>query len=119
MIRKHVKVELDRWYYWCDTMGILVWHDMPAGDNRSDAAKTQFALELKRMIDARRNHPSIGKSERGHPLSGTRETRVAPFASRCVVLSQLFFHQIAGNYPILTARYPRSYAPLFSVILGI
>jgi len=43
----------------CDTMGILVWQDMPAGDNRSDAAKTQFALELKRMIDARRKHPSI------------------------------------------------------------
>ena len=32
MIRKHVKVEPDRWYYWCDTMGILVWQDMPAGD---------------------------------------------------------------------------------------
>ena len=59
MIRKHVKVEPDRWYYWCDTMGILVWQDMPAGDNRDDAAKQQFALELERMIEARRNHPSI------------------------------------------------------------
>jgi len=59
MIRKHVKVEPDRWYYWCDTMGILVWQDMPSGDNRDAAAKQQFALELERMIDARRNHPSI------------------------------------------------------------
>ncbi len=59
MIRKHVKVEPDRWYYWCDAMGILVWQDMPAGDNRDAASKTQFALELERMIDARRNHPSI------------------------------------------------------------
>ncbi len=59
MIRKHVKVEPDRWYYWCDTMGLLVWQDMPAGDNKNDAAKQQFALELERMIDARRNHPSI------------------------------------------------------------
>ena len=59
MIRKHVKVEPDRWYFWCDTMGILVWQDMPAGDNRDAASKTQFALELERMIDARRNHPSI------------------------------------------------------------
>jgi len=41
MIRKHVKVEPDRWYYWCDTMGILVWQDMPAGDNRSDTAKSR------------------------------------------------------------------------------
>jgi Glycosyl hydrolases family 2, sugar binding domain/Glycosyl hydrolases family 2, TIM barrel domain/Glycosyl hydrolases family 2 len=59
MIRKHVKVEPDRWYYWCDTMGVLVWQDMPAGDNRDDAAKKQFALELERMIDSLYNHPSI------------------------------------------------------------
>jgi hypothetical protein len=59
MIRKHVKVEPDRWYYWCDTMGILVWQDMPSGDNKNDEARKQFALELQRMIDARRNHPSI------------------------------------------------------------
>ena len=59
MIRKHVKVEPDRWYYWCDTMGILVWQDMPAGDNKDAIAKQQFALELERMIDSRWNHPSI------------------------------------------------------------
>ena len=59
MIRKHVKVEPDRWYYWCDTMGMLVWQDMPAGDNRDEAAKKQFAAELERMIDALHNHPSI------------------------------------------------------------
>ena len=29
MLRKHVKVEPDRWYYWCDKLGILVWQDMP------------------------------------------------------------------------------------------
>lgn len=29
MIRKHIKVEPARWYYWCDVLGILVWQDMP------------------------------------------------------------------------------------------
>ena len=29
MIRKHIKVEPDRWYYWCDKLGVLVWQDMP------------------------------------------------------------------------------------------
>jgi hypothetical protein len=30
MLRKHVKVEPDRWYYWADRLGILVWQDMPS-----------------------------------------------------------------------------------------
>jgi beta-galactosidase/beta-glucuronidase len=32
MIRKHVKVEPARWYYYCDQMGMMVWQDMPSGD---------------------------------------------------------------------------------------
>ena len=32
MIRKHVKVEPARWYYYCDSIGMLVWQDMPSGD---------------------------------------------------------------------------------------
>jgi hypothetical protein len=30
-IRKHMKSETSRWYYWCDVLGMLVWQDMPAG----------------------------------------------------------------------------------------
>ncbi len=29
MIRKHIKVEPDRWFYYCDQLGIVVWQDMP------------------------------------------------------------------------------------------
>ncbi len=32
MIRKHTKTEPARWYYYCDSIGILVWQDMPTGD---------------------------------------------------------------------------------------
>ncbi|MGN0059954.1 MAG: glycoside hydrolase family 2 TIM barrel-domain containing protein, partial [Coriobacteriales bacterium] len=31
MIRKHIKVESERWYYLCDRMGMLVWQDMVSG----------------------------------------------------------------------------------------
>ena len=31
MLRKHIKVECDRWYYYCDKYGMLVWQDMMSG----------------------------------------------------------------------------------------
>ena len=34
MIRKHIKVEPARWYYYCDKHGMMVWQDMPCvGDH--------------------------------------------------------------------------------------
>ena len=59
MARKHVKVEPARWYYWADRLGLLVWQDMPAGDNRTPESKVEFERELRRMIAGRRNHPCI------------------------------------------------------------
>jgi beta-galactosidase/beta-glucuronidase len=59
LIRKHVKVEPDRWYYWCDKLGILVWQDMPSGDNNTPQSRVEFEAELKRMILDLRNHPCI------------------------------------------------------------
>ncbi len=71
MARKHVKVEPQRWYYWCDKLGLLVWQDMPSGDvSRGNDAKKdgspvtpeagrQFEAELKAMVEQHRNHPSI------------------------------------------------------------
>lgn len=42
MIRKHVKVEPDRWYYHCDRLGMLVWQDMPSGDRGNEWAPREF-----------------------------------------------------------------------------
>jgi len=59
MARKHVKVEPERWYYWCDKLGLLVWQDMPSGNNQGPEARAQFERELRSMIQSYRNHPSI------------------------------------------------------------
>ncbi len=69
MTRKHVKVEPDRWYYWCDKLGLLVWQDMPSGDKsispsepdivRTPESAKQYDTELKAMIDGLQGHPSI------------------------------------------------------------
>ena len=31
MVRKHIKIEPQRWYYHCDRLGIVVWQDMVNG----------------------------------------------------------------------------------------
>jgi hypothetical protein len=59
MARKHVKVEPERWYYWCDKLGLMVWQDMPSGNNGTEESKRQFEIELQRLITGRFNHPSI------------------------------------------------------------
>lgn len=59
MVRKHVKVEPARWYYWADKLGLLVWQDMPSGNNASPAGREQYERELTAMIQTHRNHPSI------------------------------------------------------------
>jgi len=59
MARKHVKVEPDRWYYWCDKLGLMVWQDMPSGNNKGDEGVRNFERELQAMIEAHRNHPCI------------------------------------------------------------
>lgn len=69
VIRKHVKVEPDRWYYWTDRLGLIVWQDMPSGDayagwgdddiTRTPESAAQFEAELQEMIEGLYNHPSI------------------------------------------------------------
>lgn len=79
MIRKHIKVEPARWYYYCDSVGMLVWQDMPSGDlggnawdnqpgkisgfnrekQRSPESEAYYKKEWKAIMDATHNFPSI------------------------------------------------------------
>lgn len=79
MIRKHIKVEPARWYHYCDSVGVLVWQDMPSGDlggnkwdnhpgqvsgknlekTRSAESEAYHRKEWKAIMDALHNFPSI------------------------------------------------------------
>jgi beta-galactosidase/beta-glucuronidase len=77
MIRKHIKVEPARWYYYCDMLGMLVWQDMPSGDlgndwegrpgvlgRATDRVRTSesegyYRKEWNAIIDALHNYPCI------------------------------------------------------------
>ena len=49
MIRKHIKLEPARWYYYCDLHGIMVWQDMPCiGDHN----RKQMPARDKEIQDA-------------------------------------------------------------------
>jgi len=43
MLRKHIKVEPMRWYYHCDTLGMIVWQDMVSGGSFYNPIVAQIA----------------------------------------------------------------------------
>ena len=65
LIRKHIKVERQRWYYWADKLGILVWQDMPSCNsytgNPSPPAvdPLDYIAELTAMVTNHWNSPAI------------------------------------------------------------
>ncbi|MDR6937457.1 sugar-binding domain-containing protein [Luteibacter sp. 3190] len=63
-IRKHIKVEPARWYYWTDRIGLMVWQDMPSlpnGHNEklSEAAKAGFRKDVTSIVEQLKGETSI------------------------------------------------------------
>jgi beta-galactosidase/beta-glucuronidase len=57
--RKHQKIEDPRWLYWADTLGFLVWAEMPNFHASSPEACARLEAELRAMVLRDRDHPSI------------------------------------------------------------
>lgn len=87
MLRKHVKVEPRRYYYYCDRIGLIVWQDMPNGGKavsettstltmvfgsrhrdhnyryagrEDETSRRDFLRELQELVDHLYNIPCIG-----------------------------------------------------------
>ena len=76
MLRKHIKVEPEQYYYEADRLGILIWQDMPAGEEADSldqfvrptsqaeavmpaSVTDQYENELRHVVSDLSNHPAI------------------------------------------------------------
>jgi hypothetical protein len=61
MVRKHIKVEPQRWFYWADRLGLLVWQDMPQvwDADSNAAARARFEAASREIVDEHRSSPSV------------------------------------------------------------
>ncbi|EHQ26185.1 glycoside hydrolase family 2 protein [Mucilaginibacter paludis] len=59
-IRKHIKVEPARWYYWADKLGMLVWQDMVnPNQGLPEGSKAAFERGCKQELAQLHNYPCI------------------------------------------------------------
>lgn len=58
-LRKHQKTEDERFLYWCDVEGMLVWGETPATYEYSDQAVEAFTRQWMNIVRQNYNHPSI------------------------------------------------------------
>lgn len=58
-VRKHQKIEDERFYYWADVMGLLVWCEAPSFYEFHDRSIRSFTAEWSEIVKQYYNHPSI------------------------------------------------------------
>ena len=58
-VRKHQKIEDEKFLYWADVKGLLVWSEMAASYEYNDDAVSMFTREWMEIVRQNYNHPSI------------------------------------------------------------
>lgn len=58
-LRKHQKIEDERFLYLCDEKGVLVWSEMPSTYVFNDVAIRNLTKEWLDIVEQQYNHPSI------------------------------------------------------------
>ena len=112
-VRKHIKVERQRWYYWADHLGLIVWQDMPSCNSYTGSSSPpavdalDFIAELSAMVTNHWNSPAIvmwdvfneGQGEQGSG-DGVGQTNTTYLVSLVKTLdpSRLVNQASGGNY---------------------
>ncbi len=58
-VRKHQKIECQRYLYWADRMGLLVWEEMPSAYRYTTSSVERLTSEWLQVIRRDRSHPCI------------------------------------------------------------
>ncbi len=58
-LRKHEKVEDERFLYWCDVKGLVVWCEMPSQYTCHDEAMETYARQWMEIVRQNYNHPCV------------------------------------------------------------
>jgi hypothetical protein len=63
MVRKHIKVEPQRWFFHADRLGVLVLQDMPSmtaqNINANAAQQAEWETMVREIVDEHRSAPSV------------------------------------------------------------
>ena len=76
MVRKHIKIEPDRWYYHCDRLGLIVWQDMVNGGGKIRQWFVTYAatpLSLKRVRVSDKMYPLFSRTDKEGQLEFKNE----------------------------------------------
>ena len=71
-LRKHIKIESERWYYHCDRLGMLVWQDCVSGGSayspwHTSQKPTLFSFTWGRFDDTTpRHHEALSAGDEGY-----------------------------------------------------
>ena len=71
-LRKHIKIESERWYYHCDHIGMLVWQDCVSGGSayspwHTSQKPTLFSFTWGRFDDTTpRHHEALSAGDEGY-----------------------------------------------------
>ena len=92
-MRKHIKIEAERWYYHCDRLGMLVWQDMVSGGSALDTWVSSYQPSLMRASWTRYEDTSEAHCKK---LSSEDEQYRAEWRTTCdSAITQL------GNHPCI------------------
>lgn len=58
-VRMHQKIEDERFLYWCDVLGLLVWSEAPAAYRFTDRSVRDFTAQWMEAVRQNYNHPSV------------------------------------------------------------